>query len=116
MPKSRAPQTEHPQQYLDCLAAFQSMSRRGLSDKEGDAAVHVFYRAIDQYVALAPSIAPMQRLGALNAIWRLDAWQGDSRLGQTSRSEKIELAISQTIEHITGVAADQAAELGVRYA
>lgn len=95
-------------QYLDCAAGYELYRDPRLSDVECSEAIDVFYKAVDRYLAVAPSIEPMQRLGELNAIWRMDIWYGDERVSSSIVSEAVELAISEAIEQITNISMSRA--------
>jgi hypothetical protein len=100
--------SERSREFLAVLAHYEPMQCAGQSDLEGEATLDLYYRAVRNYLATAPSIAPLQRLVELNVIWRLECWDlaSDSK-DQTVVGDEIELLISDTIEELTGVVANQ---------
>jgi hypothetical protein len=100
-------QTENAQRspaYVKVAKRYRQFYRDGQTDDQRDATCRAFYNSISDYLAVADRIAPAQQLAELNVIWRMDCWQDRSRLGETTTSEDVELAISDAIEQVTGIA------------
>lgn len=93
---------------LRCIRAWEHWMQDDLDDFEhADVELadrdNKFMQTLRDYLNAAAVMAPVQRLAELNVLWRLDAWTGDSRDGETTMSEPIELALQKTIEEITGM-------------
>jgi hypothetical protein len=99
IPAGASPPYRPSQAYLDCVAAREREMTTDLGDEEGDRHMRENGKVVDRFLAF-DGPTTMERLGEIALIWRLNGWE-DSDKGD--QSEKLERALWQAIEELTGV-------------
>ena len=102
LPASASGSYAPSQGYLDCVAAWKREMVQGLGDDEGDRVMRENCKVVDRFLGYDGPIT-IERLGEIALVWRLNWWQDDDKIGDGSQSVKLERALWQAIEKLTGV-------------